>query len=121
MALLKIIPTIFYADLAVGKHLFVHGLGFDLRYEEAAGAHPWCILAKDAVEIHLNQNAGLAALDRPQIRLETDDIRALFAEVAHRAPELLHPNGNRVQRKPWGLSEFALLDETTVCVIVQQR
>ncbi len=120
MALLKLIPNIFYADLAVGKHLFMQGLGFELRYEDLASAQPLCILAKDAVQVHLLQNAVLAALDRPELRLETDDIHGLFAQVRQRAPELLHPNGNHVTRKPWGLWEFALLDASTVCVIVQQ-
>ena len=120
MALRKLIPTVFYADLAIGRQLFEQGLGFELRYEETNGEQPFCILAKDAVEIHLAQNAALAAQDRPEIRLETDDIHALFAEVQRNAPALLHPNGNRVTRKPWGLLEFALRDETQVCVIVQQ-
>lgn len=120
MALLRLIPTIFYADLAVGRQLFEHGLGFELRYEELTGAQPFCILSKDAVEIHLAQNAVIAAQDRPEIRLATDNIQALFFEVEGNAPELLHPNGNQVTRKPWGLLEFALLDSSGVCIIVQQ-
>jgi hypothetical protein len=120
MALTKLIPSIFYADLAVGRALFEQGLGFVLRYEELSGEQPFCILSKDAVELHLVKNAALAALDQPQIRLETDNIHALFAEVQRAAPTLLHPNSNRVTRKPWGLLEFALLDASQVCVIVQQ-
>ena len=120
MALLRLIPTVFYADLAVGRELFEQALGFELRYEELTGAQPFCILAKDGVELHLAQNAALATQDRPELRLATDAIEALFAEVQHRAPALLHSNGNRVARKPWGLLEFALLDKTGVCVIVQQ-
>ncbi len=100
--------------------MFCQGLGFELRYEELTGAQPFCILAKDAIEVHLAQNAALAAQDRPELRLETTDIHALFAHVQQAAPELLHPNGNQVARKPWGLWEFALLDETQVCLIVQQ-
>lgn len=117
MALTKLIPNISYADLAVDQALFEQGLGFALRYEELGGAQPFCILCKDAVELHLVQNA---ALDRPQLRLETDDIHALFTEVQRAAPDLLHPNGNHVTQKPWGLLEFALLDASQVCVIVQQ-
>ena len=120
MALTKLIPSIFYADLAVGRALFERGLGFALRHEDPGGPQPFCILAKDAVEIYLVQNAALAAHDRPEIRLETDGIHALFAAVQRTAPDLLHPNGNRVAQKPWGLLEFALLDGSGVCVIVQQ-
>lgn len=121
MALLKLIPNVFYADLAVGKQLFAQGLGLELRHETTEGEQPFCILARDGVEVHLVQNAALAALDRPELRLDTDHIEGLFAHVLHHAPALLHPNGNRIERKPWGLREFALLDASGVCVIVQQR
>jgi hypothetical protein len=44
----------------------------------------------------------------------------MYAEVSARAPEMLHPNVNRVQLRPWGAKEFAVLDATTVCVVFRQ-
>ena len=40
--------------------------------------------------------------------------------MAARAPQLLHPDASRVERKPWGVREFAMLDGTTVCVNFRQ-
>jgi hypothetical protein len=59
-------------------------------------------------------------LDRPELGIETDEIEAIYAEMAKRCPQLLHPNSNRIALKPWGAREFAMLDPTTVCVIFRQ-
>ena len=40
--------------------------------------------------------------------------------TAARRPDLLHPNLPTVRLRPWGAREFALLDSTTVCVVVRQ-
>jgi hypothetical protein len=114
--LLALIPKVFYADINVGLDLFVRGLGFKLLYRDDTIS----VLGRDAVKVYLMQNAELAALDRPELAIETDDIREVYEEVKARAPDLLHPNGHVIQRKPWGADEFALLDETTVCVVFRQ-
>jgi len=49
----------------------------------------------------------------------TDDIAAEYADVSARRPDLLHPNLRKVTRQPWGPREFALLDATTVCVVLR--
>ncbi len=118
MKLTKVIPKIFYADKSVGLDLFCEGLGFEIKYE--SDEKDLYIIDRDGVTIQLVENAEWAAKDRPEIRIETDDIDALYAEVKARASRLLHPNGKKVKTQPWGLREFALLDATTVCVIIQQ-
>ena len=37
-----------------------------------------------------------------------------------RRPDLLHPNGSTLTKRPWGSTEFALLDSTSVCVVFRQ-
>jgi hypothetical protein len=114
--LLRLIPKVFYADLRVGLDLFVRCLGFQVLYEDASIT----VLGRDGAKVYLMQNAELAALDRPELAIETDDIDAIYEEVRARAPEMLHPNSRTVQRKPWGAREFAVLDPTTVCVVFRQ-
>jgi len=114
--LLRLIPKVFYADLRVGLDLFVRCLGFQVLYEDASIT----VLGRDGAKVYLMQNAELAALDRPELAIETDDIDAIYEEVRARAPEMLHPNSRTVQRKPWGAREFAVLDATTVCVVFRQ-
>lgn len=114
--LLRLIPKVFYADLRVGLDLFIRGLGFDLLYQDASIS----VLGREGAKVYLMENAALAALDRPELAIETDDIDAVYREVCARAPELLHPNSRTVQAKPWGSREFAVLDATTVCVVFRQ-
>jgi hypothetical protein len=114
--LLCLIPKVFYADLSVGLDFFVRCLGFDLLHQDDAVS----VLGRDAAKVYLMENAALAALDRPELAIETDDIASIYAEIQARAPEVLHPNSSTVQRKPWGAQEFAALDPTTVCVVFRQ-
>ena len=114
--LLALIPKVFYADITVGLDLFVRCLGFQLLHQDPALS----VLGRDRVKVYLMENAELAALDRPELAIETDDIHAIYAEIKARAPEMLHPNSNVVKRTPWGSQEFAVLDATTVCVVFRQ-
>ena len=120
MRFTKLIPNIFYADIQVGLQLFVSGLGFNIVHDDLDGKKPFCVAARDDLKVHLVQDAEFAAKDRPEIRLETDDIEAAFAYVADRFPQFLHPNLNVVTLRPWGAKEFAMLDSSGVCVVVMQ-
>lgn len=114
--LLTLIPKVFYADIQVGLDLFVRGLGFELLYQDPSIS----VLGRDGAKVYLMEDAALAALDRPELAIETDDIEQIYAEVQARAPELLHPNAGVVRLRPWGAKEFAVLDATTVCVVFRQ-
>lgn len=112
----NLIPKIFYARLQDGLDFFVDGLGFQVLHQDAGMA----VIARDGAKAYLVENAEWAALDRPELSIDTDQIEDVFAEITARAPQLLHPNSNRIAQKPWGSREFALLDKTTVCVVFRQ-
>lgn len=114
--LLRLIPKVFYADIRVGLDLFVRCLGFSVHYQDDTIS----VLGRDGAKVYLMEDAGLAALDRPELAIETDDIVSIYEEIKARSPEVLHPNSRTVQMKPWGAREFAVLDSTTVCVVFRQ-
>ncbi len=118
MALSGIVPQIFYEDLDTGVAFFGDRLGFSNVYR--ADDEDLCIVRRDGATIHLVRDAERARLDRPQLRIPTDDIDGYHREIVARAPEALHPNGRDVTAKPWGLREFAMLCPSGVCVIVEQ-
>tara|TARA_R100000027_G_scaffold2734_9_gene2733 strand:+ start:38785 stop:39159 length:375 start_codon:yes stop_codon:yes gene_type:complete len=120
MKLLKAVTNIFYDDLNVGLNLFVSGLGFTIYHDERPNGNLFCVVERDGIKFHLHESSEWAAKDRPEIRIETDDIEALYAEINESHPELLHPNSATVTLRPWGAREFAMLDESKVCVIIQQ-
>ena len=108
-----LIPKIFYADVSVGIDLFVDAIGLDILYQDET----LTVVGKGTIKAYLIEDAEWAAKDRPELAIETDDINAVYADIAGRRPDLLHPNLPRVTRREWGALEFALLDATTVCVV----
>jgi hypothetical protein len=108
----NLVPKIFYDRMEDGLEFFVEGLGFELLYRDATLA----VIARDGAKACLVENPDCAALDRPELGIDTDDIDSIFKEMSTRSPHLLHPNSSTVTSKPWGSREFAMLDKTTVCV-----
>ena len=120
MTFTRLVPNIFYTDINVGLRLFVDCLEFKIGHDELASAHPFCAIEKDGLGVLLFQDAEFAEKDRPELRLVTNDIEEVYKKVAATHPRLLHPNLKQVTLRPWGAKEFALRDESDVCIIVQQ-
>lgn len=112
----RLIPKIFYSQLADGIDLFVNCLGFQILHQDEDLA----VVARDGAKAYLVESAEYAAKDRPEIAIETDTIHDLYAEIKDKRPEMLHPNLNVIRQQPWGSLEFAVLDKTTVCVVFRQ-
>jgi hypothetical protein len=112
----RLIPKIFYNRLDEGLDLFVDCLGFRVAYQDADLA----VVERDGAKAYIVESPEYAAKDRPEIALETDSIDELYREILARRPEMLHPNLNKIKVQPWGPSEFAVLDKTTVCVVFRQ-
>ena len=111
-----LIPTIFYEKLDQGLALFVSCLGFEVLYQDSGLA----VIQRDGAKAYLMESPEFAAEHRPQITIETDTIDALYLEISTNHPEILHPNNRTISRKPWGAREFAVLDQTTVCIVFRQ-
>lgn len=120
MKFTKLIPNIFYTDISVGLQLFVNCLQFEIAYNDLKAEDPFCIIKKDNLVIHLLENEEFARRDRPEIRLETESIEEAYETIFKSYPNLLHPNLNKVTVRPWKTKEFALLDASGVCVVVQE-
>ena len=112
----NLIPKVFYDRLEDGLEFFVDGLGFSILYRDAGMA----VVARDGAKAYLVQSPECAALDRPELGVDTDAIDAIHAEMSRRCAHLLHPNSSTVTLRPWGAREFAMLDKTTVCVVFRE-
>ncbi len=112
----NLIPKIFYSHLQDGLDFFVGGLGFKVLYQDAVMA----VIARDGAKAYLVKNPELAALDRPELGIDTDNIETVFKELSAKSAHFLHPNSKCVSLKPWGSKEFAMLDKTTVCVTFRE-
>lgn len=114
--MMTLIPKIFYERMNDGLDLFINCLGFRLVYQDDKLA----VAERDGAKAYLVEDAEFAAKDRPEITIETDKIDVLYAEISSRRPAMLHPNSKAVEKKPWGAREFAVRDNTDVCVIFRQ-
>src|ERR1700712_1390282 len=101
MKLIKVIPKIFYSDIKDGLELFIDCLGFTVKYSENEPA--FYIIDRDGVTISLVEDDEYAQKDRPEIRIDTDDIDALHSELAAKEIKLFHPNLSGLKLQPWGL------------------
>lgn len=106
----KLIPSVFYADINDGLTLFVECLEFVIAHQELDTQQPFCVLIKGELCIYLFQDIHQAAIDHPELRLETNNIEEVFRRVQQSHPELLHPNLAQITLRPWGAREFALMD-----------
>lgn len=116
MALIQILPKIFYADIQVGITFFIEKLGFQMGYNDDV----LYIVNRDQITFQLMKVEAANEGDRPEIRIATDDLDAIYNEIKQSSPEILHPNLSYIKKQPWGLREFAVLDPTTVCLVFQQ-
>ena len=112
----RLVPKVFFDSLDQGLDLFVGTLGFKVLYQDGTLA----VVGRDEAKAYVVVSPECAALDRPEIAIETDTIDELHAEISARRPQMLHPNSKVVAMKPWGAREFAVLDETKVCIVFRQ-
>lgn len=107
----KLVPNIFYVDIADGLKLFVDCLGFEIGHDEINSARPFCVLEKDGLRINLFEDAVHAKEHNPEFRLVTKNIAEVYEKVSKSHPEFLHPNLKSITIRPWGAKEFALMDK----------
>ncbi len=106
----KLVPSVFYEDIHDGIKLFVDCLQFSIAHQDFNCPQPYCVLKKDGISLMLFQDVALAREHHPELRLETQNIDEVYAQIAAKHAHLLHPNLNKVTLRPWGAREFAITD-----------
>lgn len=106
----KLVPSVFYKDLSDGLKLFVDCLKFEIEHKDLNASQPYCVLRKDGISIMVFQDEQLASEHNPELRLVTENIDKVYAEILASHPHLLHPNLEKVTTRPWGAKEFAIAD-----------
>lgn len=116
----KLVPNIFYTDIRDGLELFVNCLEFSIGFDDLQSENPCCVVNKGNLSVFIFQNKEYAEKDRPELRLQTNNIEEVYEKIKSTHPRFLHPNLNKITPRPWGAKEFALRDATDVCIIIQQ-
>ena len=107
------IPSLMTGDLKATVDFFER-LGFTTRVNDGSFA----ILNRDDVELHFGLLAGLKpGQNNWDCRIHVTGVEALYASFP---PDAIHPNG-KLETKPWGFKEFAVLDPGGLCVHFAER
>lgn len=112
MSLTKITPILFVRDVEAAAGYYARRLGFTVDFLHGEPVF-YGAVSRDGIVLHLRHVdepnfADLAAREESLIlaTIETDDVRALFAEVEAAGADLVQP----LVQQPWGGLDFQVRD-----------
>ena len=73
------------------------------------------IVQRDLTQIFLIQNDDKHLAQGTSLRIQVEGIEQLYQEFQNKGGGMIHPNG-KLEAKPWGVNEFAVLDPRGVCL-----
>ncbi len=89
-------------------------LGFETVHREGDPA-TMAIVKRGSAEIMLQQNVDRHVAEQTALRIQVDGVEGLYAEYQAKGGSMIHPIG-KLEAKPWGSKEFAVLDPAGVCI-----
>jgi hypothetical protein len=103
--LTNISPKLPMRNKALTKEFYVNNLSF----QELSDYGDYLIVGRDKIEVHFFEFKALNPKENyGQVYIRTDDIDTFYKSLLDNKTAI-HPNG-KLQTKPWGQREFALLD-----------
>lgn len=103
--LTNINPKLPMRNKSITRNFYMNQLGF----QEIGDYEGYLMVQQDNIEIHFFEFKELNPKENyGQIYIRTNDINNLYQTLIDNKTEI-HPNG-KLQIKPWGQKEFALLD-----------
>ncbi len=100
------------ADVETAIVFYEQKLGFTTIHKEGEPTE-MAIVTRDAVEIFLCKNDDRYLAEQTAFRMHVEYVERLYEE--YQAQGVIHPNG-QLATKPWGTTEFAVLDPAGVCI-----
>ena len=73
------------------------------------------IVKRDSAEIFLQKNDDRHLAEWTTFRIHVEHVDRLYEELQAKGGEMIHPNG-KLEIKPWGTREFAILDSAGICI-----
>ena len=89
-------------------------LGFTKTHQEGNPIH-MPIVEKDNAKIFLIKNGDSKLAESTALRIYVNNLEKYYTELQAKGEEIIHPNG-KLETKPWGMKEFAVLDPAGVCL-----
>ena len=106
----QIHPVLPVWDVLEALDFYVNRLGFRIAFADDAKNPKYAGVIKDSVEIHLQWHDAKQwelEIDRPVLRIVTQNIEALFQEYGEK--DIFNPH-TLLRETAWGTKEFAFYD-----------
>jgi catechol 2,3-dioxygenase-like lactoylglutathione lyase family enzyme len=102
-------PVLPARDVSATVSFFLNKLGFARIFQDAPTEPKYAGVRRQGVELHIQWHdpAEWAAVERPSLRFNVEDLEGLLAEFRNRdamGPEVA------IRSTPWGTKEFAFFD-----------
>jgi catechol 2,3-dioxygenase-like lactoylglutathione lyase family enzyme len=89
-------------------------LGFKVTHSEGNPMR-MAIVERDRATLFLVQNGDRHLAENTALRIQVEGIEQFYEEVIAKDEKTVHPNG-KLEIKPWGPKEFAVMDLAGVCI-----
>lgn len=101
-------------DVARTIEFYEQKLGFKRQWQSSETPELALIL-RDQIELFLQKSADPELAEWTTLRIEVQGIADLYREIVVCDRTLIHPNGT-LEKKPWGSTDFTILDCNGVCL-----
>lgn len=104
------IPVLPAVDIAAAVEFYEQKLGFTTEFQ----SDDYAGLRRGVVQLHLWLTDDRALAENSSCRINVSGITQLYDD--YQTQGIVHPNG-ALTTKPWGLSEFTVLDLNGNCLV----
>lgn len=109
------VPILASLDIEKTVEFYRNKLGFETKYAQPG---EYAIVQRDTVQIHFWNCDDKRIPQLTACRVGVNGISSLYEE--YRSTQVVHPNGSLGSR-PWGTTEFAVLDGDGNCITFFER
>jgi len=106
----QIHPVLAVKDVVEALDFYVNRLGFRIGFADDSKNPKYAGVLRDGIEIHLQWHDAAeweVTIDRPMLRIVSQNIEALFTEYADK--DVFHAH-TQLRETEWGTKEFAFFD-----------
>jgi len=103
-------PVLPVKDVSKALSFYLDKLGFQIAFADDQTDPKYAGIYRDHIEIHLqwhDEKEWEVTIDRPMLRIVTDQIEGLFEEYSNK--DVFHEH-TVLRETPWGTKEFAFYD-----------
>jgi uncharacterized glyoxalase superfamily protein PhnB len=101
-------------DVEATIRFYEEELGFTTRFKDGQPA-TMAFVGRDDIELMLQQTNDTHWASQTAYRVRTANVEAFYKSLESRNSKAIHPNG-KLAKKPWGSTEFAVIDPFGVCI-----